>query len=280
MIERATVAGATVTTIGLNRVDLSIGAGVNGVRITGGTGILLVTAGGVAGRISGSLVVTLPAGTTLSGALSLAVNSTTLPVTAGIDVGGRTVARSADVRAGPYVRFEGTDMVLTVLGQSLRGDVTVERATSYGTDGLPGGSGPAADSQTVRLAMSDVSLALGGASPVISVTNGSAVLLLSPRPGWPAGSPAPSPSPSRSSHRPAHSPSRSTPRPAPSSRPSPSAPAPRSASTCRPARTCACRAPESPSPCSARPRPAPWSSPARRMPRAHPCSTSCSAASR
>ena len=178
VLERATVGGATVTTIGLNRVDLSIGAGGNGVRITGGSGLLLVTAAGVAGRISGALVVTLPAGTTLTGDLTLAVNTTTLPVAASVDVGGTAVA--LDVKAGPYVRFEGTGMVLTVLGQSLRGDLVVERSTSYGANGVPGGTGPDADTQTVRLAMSNVSLALGGATPVLSVTNGAAVLLLGP----------------------------------------------------------------------------------------------------
>ena len=56
-------------------VDLAIGAGANGVRITGGSGLLLVTAAGVAGRISGTIAVTLPAGTTLTGALTLAVNT-------------------------------------------------------------------------------------------------------------------------------------------------------------------------------------------------------------
>ena len=46
--------------------------------------------------------------------------------------------------------------MLTVLGQSLSGDLAVERSTSYGADGVPGGTGPDADTQTVRLAMSNV----------------------------------------------------------------------------------------------------------------------------
>ena len=140
VVERATVAGAPVTTIALNRVDLTIGAGGNGVRITGGTGLFLVTTAGVAGRVSGTVVVTLPAGTSLTGALTLAVNTTSSAVTASVDVAGTLVA--LDVRAGPYLRFEGTGMVLTVLGQSLRGDLVIERSTSYGGDGLPGGTGP------------------------------------------------------------------------------------------------------------------------------------------
>ena len=76
--------------------------------MTGGSGLLLVTANGVAGRISGTVVVTLPAGTTLSGALTLALNTTSTAVTSTVTVGGTAVV--LDVRGGPYVRFEGVSL--------------------------------------------------------------------------------------------------------------------------------------------------------------------------
>ncbi|MBK8459221.1 MAG: hypothetical protein IPL43_02530 [Micropruina sp.] len=177
LIERSVANGSPVTTIALARVELSLGSGTYGVRITGGSGLFLVTAAGLAGRISGTIVVSLPAGTSLNGALSLAVNTTTAAVSSSVTVGSTTL--SLNLPAGPYLRFEGTDVVLTVLGQSLSGNLAIEKSTSYGDDGVPGGLGVNADSSTVRIALSEVTLALGGAT-VLTLSNGSAVLLLAP----------------------------------------------------------------------------------------------------
>ena len=181
VIERGTApGGAQVTTIGLTNVDLALGAGSSGygVRLTGGQGVLLVSASGVAGRISGSVAVTLPAGVGFSGALSLAVNTTSTIVGTSVTVGGSTIALA--LPAGPYLRFESTGTVLTVLGQDLLGNVSFERALSYGVDGVPGGTGPDADVPVVRIAVSGASLAIGGATPVLTMSNGTAVLLLTP----------------------------------------------------------------------------------------------------
>ncbi|HSF97082.1 MAG TPA: hypothetical protein VLA55_00205, partial [Ornithinibacter sp.] len=179
LIERRTTAGGMpVTVLALSRLDLALGAGPYGARITGGSGLLVVGATGVAGRVGGTVAVTLPAGTSLSGALSLAVNTGTTPVSTSAVLGGTTL--TLDLPAGPYLRLEGTGLVLTVLGQTITGSVGVERATSYGNDGVPGGTGLAADSSVVRITVTSATLALGGATPVVTVTDGTATLILTP----------------------------------------------------------------------------------------------------
>ena len=179
LVERRTTAGGMpVTVVALSALDLALGAGPYGARITGGSGLLVVGASGVAGRISGTIAVTLPAGTSLSGALSLAVNTGTTAVSTSVVLGDTTL--TLDLPAGPYLRLEGTGLVLSVLGQSITGSVAIERATSYGSDGVPGGTGPAADSSVVRITVTSATLSLGGATPVISVTDGTATLLLTP----------------------------------------------------------------------------------------------------
>ena len=166
VVERATdAAGAVVTTVELSQLDLSFGAGSNGVRLTGGSGVLISSAAGVAGRLSGTVTVTLPAGVSLSGALSVAVNTTTGPVP------------SLALPAGPYLRFEGVGLALTVLGQTLTGDLSVERATSYGTDGAPGGTAANADTTVVTLTVTHLALNLGG---VLSISNGTAAFVVGP----------------------------------------------------------------------------------------------------
>jgi hypothetical protein len=72
--------------------------------------------------------------------------------------------------AGPYLRFEGTGIVLTVLGQTLSAAaLTVDRATT---------AGPGAPVDMLRLAATGVQLAMGGASPVLTVSDGTALLLV------------------------------------------------------------------------------------------------------
>ena len=88
-VERTTASdGSTVTVIGLERVGLSFGTSNGyGVTLTGGSGALVLATGGVAGRISGQVGLTLPAGVSASGSLSLALNTTTAAVTRTVTVG-------------------------------------------------------------------------------------------------------------------------------------------------------------------------------------------------
>ncbi len=174
---RTTTGGATVTTIALANVGLVLTAGSTEIaRLSGGEGALILGPTGVAGRLSGQVALSLPAGVSFTGSVSVAVNTTLAAVDQTLNVGTGTVRVA--VPAGPYVRFEGTGLQLNVLGQQLSGDVAIERATALGTDGVPGGQGLAADRQVVRVALANVSLAFGGATPILTVTNGSGALLL------------------------------------------------------------------------------------------------------
>ena len=93
-----------------------------------------------------------------------------------LQVGGATI--TVDAPAGPYLRIAGTGIVLTVAGQRATADVSLEKATSYGADGVPGGTGSNADSQIIRIAASNVSLALGdGTRNVLTLSNGEALLI-------------------------------------------------------------------------------------------------------
>src|SRR5262249_4840521 len=77
--------------------------------------------------------------------------------------------------AGPYLRFEGTGLAVDVLGQRLTGDFAFEQATDLGADKVPGGGD---DTATVKVAAANVSLTIGGSTPIVSVTNGTATFLL------------------------------------------------------------------------------------------------------
>ncbi|MDA8436815.1 MAG: FG-GAP-like repeat-containing protein, partial [Actinomycetales bacterium] len=170
-VTRGTNADGPVTLLALANVNVAFGTGATyGVRLSDGSGLLVVTSAGVAGRLSGTLAVSLPAGISLSGSLALAINSTPSRVTESATVGTTTV--SVDVPGGPYVRFDGTGITLTVLGQSLSGDLSIERSTSYGADKVPGGGD---DVTVLKVAVAHVSVSLGG---VLSVTEGSALVLV------------------------------------------------------------------------------------------------------
>ena len=66
-IERVTGTGGVVTAIAARNVTFSLGVGGNGVKLTGGEGAFVLTAAGLAGRLSGQVVLTLPAGMSASG---------------------------------------------------------------------------------------------------------------------------------------------------------------------------------------------------------------------
>ena len=99
-----------------------------GIEITGGEGALVMTPSGIAARFSSpSITVAIPGGMTLEGSFSLALNTTTAAVSEQVDLGGTTV--SLVLPAGPYLRFEGTGVVLSLGAQKITADVVLERAT-------------------------------------------------------------------------------------------------------------------------------------------------------
>ena len=83
-----------------------------------------------------------------------------------------------DVPAGPFVRITGTGISLVVGGQTLTGDVSIERALSLGADGVVGGTLLDADTTVIKVAATNVSLAIGdGTRTVLTLTGGEALLV-------------------------------------------------------------------------------------------------------
>ncbi|MDA8439896.1 MAG: hypothetical protein M0Z51_13690, partial [Propionibacterium sp.] len=174
-VERATAPdGSATVKIGLGNVSLTLGAGLGNAQTIGisqGTGLLVLTGAGVAGRVSGTVTVDFGSAFTLAGSLDLAINTTAAPVDTSLTVGGQTV--SVSVPAGPYVAFAGTNLTLIVMGQTLTGDVMVEKSTPLTASGTPDST-----QSTLRLAATNVALTIGGAQPVVQVTGGTALVVL------------------------------------------------------------------------------------------------------
>ena len=163
-LERVSTAGGTsVVRAAVTNLALVLTSGGQPmVSLTQGSGALLLTSTGLAGDIGGTLVVSIP-GIALSGALRLAVNSTDGEVNEVIPVGGTDVllALPANPVGSPYLRFVGAGVSIEVLGQTLSGDVTLERT---GT--------------TTHLLVTGAELALGGG--LVTVTDASADLTSTP----------------------------------------------------------------------------------------------------
>ena len=174
-VQRATAPdGSATVLIALNNVGLTLGAGLANtqtVGITGGSGLLALVGTGFAGRVTGTITANLGTDVQLAGTLTLALNTTAAPVNASLTVGG--VAVSVSVPAGPYLRFEGTGITVTVMGQTLTGDVAIEKTTPLTSTGTPD-----ATKSELRLTASNVSLTLGGTQPIVSLTGGTALAVL------------------------------------------------------------------------------------------------------
>ena len=112
----------------------------------------------------------------LTGAFGVEVNSTGDAVLGGAQ--GRHLVGLLDAPAGPFVRITGTGISLVVGGQTLTGDVSIERALSLGADGVVGGTLLNADTTVIKIAATNVSLAIGdGTRTVLTLTNGEALLV-------------------------------------------------------------------------------------------------------
>jgi hypothetical protein len=154
-----------VIRIAAANVSVSLGDGTTSfVNLTAGSGQMVIRTAGIAGRISGTVTVSIP-GVSFSGSLSLAMNNTTAEVHDSFDVGGSTV--NLDLVAGPYVRVEGSNLSLTVLGQTLTGNISFEQLVSTGGERL------------VKIALSQVTLGLGdGTTDILSLTINNGALLV------------------------------------------------------------------------------------------------------
>ena len=116
--------GNTVVAIAAANVNIALGS-VGGV--TGGSGEILVTSGsGLAASLTGSLHLTAP-GVTASGNFTVQINSsaTGAPLSQTFTVGGQTLSLSLPQSTGPYVSVLATGASLSVVGQTITGDLTV-----------------------------------------------------------------------------------------------------------------------------------------------------------
>ncbi|HEY6226495.1 MAG TPA: hypothetical protein VI282_05160, partial [Verrucomicrobiae bacterium] len=139
-------------------IDIGFNNGPNeAAKLTNGAGAVLLKSSGIAARLSGTLALGAP-GVSLTGTFGAQINTT-----------GAAVNNSGlglDLPAGPYIKVSGSSAQLTVLGQTLSGSFSVEQRT--------------VDQRKItRIAATNVSLTLGGASPVVSVTQGHGDFVLS-----------------------------------------------------------------------------------------------------
>src|SRR2546422_2900193 len=149
------------------------------VALTTGRGAFLVTSAGVAGEIRGAIALDVPGGVSFSGDFSLRINNTNAAINERLTVGLDSF--DLDLPIGPYVRVQGDDVVLTVLGQTLTGNFAFEQVTSLGANGVPGGGD---DVQVVRVGATGVALALGnGAADLLTVSNASGAIFVMPASG-------------------------------------------------------------------------------------------------
>ncbi len=157
--EQATSGAAKVVSVALTNGSVQLGGDL--VRVTNIEGALLMNGTALAGRISASVTLQVP-GVAFSGDVQLLLNTGATAVNTTFAVGARTVTLNVD--AGPYVQFAGTNLVLTVAGQSLRGDFTFEQQT-------------VGAAKIVRVAAANVVLSLGGPPAILTTTGGGNFLI-------------------------------------------------------------------------------------------------------
>jgi Ca2+-binding RTX toxin-like protein len=162
--ERKTTASSqTVVTIAMSAASVDLGpSGGSLVRVTGGSGLLLLSGAGIAGDASATVTLAVP-GVTASGTFRLRLNTRSSAVNETVTVGGSPV--TVNVVAGPYVRVEASSATLSFLGINLSGNFSFEQRTS-------------AASQTL-VTVNASNVAFGFGSGMVSASNGSAFLVFS-----------------------------------------------------------------------------------------------------
>jgi len=143
------------TTIAVANVHVTLPSSTGDI-LSDGQGVLLLLSDGIAGQLSGSINAAglLPSSVGLVGTFGIAINKTGHAVDESVTVGGRTIAIS--LPAGPFLRISGTGAQLSVLGQTLSGNFSVEKTATATT-----------------VTASNVSLRIGNATTdFVTLTNG------------------------------------------------------------------------------------------------------------
>ena len=118
----------TVTRLGLSNGSIDLGGYVT---VSQGTGLLLLTPPASPGRSRDvALAVTVPS---VAGSFSVAINRPVRPSLRACRSATGTV--TLDLPSGPYLRLTATDVVVTVAGQVISGDLAVERSAPASPQG-------------------------------------------------------------------------------------------------------------------------------------------------
>ena len=153
VVTRNNSAAGPVTTVAVSDVSLSFG---DMASVTGGSGLLVIAKGGIAGTMSAQLSFGAGSPFDLEGAVSLAVNTFATAQTADVQLAGQDV--SLNLPAGPYVELSGTGIIARLAGQKVSGDFTVTQQAG-----------------TVHITAKNVTVLLGTTSTeLLRLTNGSA----------------------------------------------------------------------------------------------------------
>ncbi len=156
----ANLPGGTDTQIRIaaSNVSFSLTDGTNNlVNVTNGQGFLIINSmGGLAGSLTATVASAVPS-VSLSGTFTVSFNTTGAPVNESLQVGADTI--TLNLPAGTFVRVTGTNLVLTVAGQTLMGNFTFEQQNT-------------ASVQTVTITFANAGLALtAGGSALVTVSN-------------------------------------------------------------------------------------------------------------
>ena len=147
--------GGTLVAIAVTNASASFGGGL--ATLSNGSGALLVSSGGVAGTFTGTITLNVP-GVSISGTLSVQVNTSTQAVpSTQFTVGGQSVVVS--LPAGQFIQVSGTGVQISVLGQTLSGNVTLTAASG-----------------TTKLVVSNASLSLAGGAVSVTGVGGNVTL--------------------------------------------------------------------------------------------------------
>ncbi|MDB2673704.1 hypothetical protein N9Y81_01985, partial [Akkermansiaceae bacterium] len=167
--------GASLITIFASEVNLALTSGGEDiVAISNGSGALVISEAGLAGRIEGSVSINIP-DVTLDGDFSLLINNTNVVVNQDFTFAGQTYNLS--LPTGPYFRFEAVNVSINLFDQVIiNADVAFEQVQSLGADGLPGGTGADFDAQIVRISFNNVSVNL--ADGLLTLDNGTGLFVV------------------------------------------------------------------------------------------------------
>lgn len=159
----------SVIRVAVANLSLALGNGeVDYVRVSNGTGSLLITPEGLAGQLSATVAIQNISGVSFSGTFGVKINNTNVAVRESFSVGGTTV--TMDLVAGPFLEVSGTNVALTILDVTVRADFTFQQITTL------------ANKKVVRVAVANLGLSLqSDGTEILRLSGGSGSLLITPQ---------------------------------------------------------------------------------------------------